>query len=114
MEPKTKKHKVEAKEPEEKLVSVEMTEEQKKKFADFMIAEEDKVEEAAPVTPEAKKQMRLVFQHRINNWVFGPGIAQVPESYVGLIIHGEQSKANAELKLHTSTQHASKLLQVLK
>ncbi len=96
------------------LVSVEMTEQESKEFADFKIAKED--EEAAvvaPVVPEKVFELMLTTKHNINGRSFGPGKTRIPESLLGLLMDQENKHKSAEIKLQFSEKKTVQLAAVM-
>ncbi len=97
----SKKKAEQHKEEETKLVAVEMTEEQKEKFVDFMAAEEEakEVVPAKPAAPTKFFQIDLSTGHNINGVPYGPGKTRVPEHLVGLLLDQENKHKQGEIRL---------------
>lgn len=96
-------------EDEAELVSVEMTPEQRDRIVRILADEKlEKVE----AKPEGVFSMHLIYRHRINGKVYGPGNkVEVPESLVGHLQVAEQRSKDAELSLNTSSNRVYEVLQ---
>lgn len=99
--------KVEAKaEAKEKLVSLEMTEQESQEFQEFKLKKE--AEEKAAKDREFENElyvMRLQFKHSFNGTIYGPGRAEVPQKYVGKITVTEQKKNRRDMMLFSQRKN---------
>lgn len=100
----------EPKAPKDSMVSVEMTEDQAKKFAKFVADEEDKVPEA-PKEPEKIFRLQCLYEHNLNGRKFGPGVADIPECYLAQVQVQEQRAREHELNLNQSKTRLFKIMQ---
>jgi hypothetical protein len=87
----------------DKVVSVEMTEDQKNKVVD-MFAKEKAVVEKKFV------KVDLLHSHKVNGHRYGPGVVQVPEELQGHLEVGDQKATVARLKENISTNTQLEIL----
>lgn len=94
---------------EETKVSVEMTEDQKKKVVEFLLKEEE--EKAAREKAEPKVEFNLRFAHFVNGIQYGPGKVRVTES-LGGTLYGQDIKAlEGEMKVGHFTDNMIQIIQ---
>lgn len=95
--------------PLQKLVSVEMTEEEMKKVTSFLAKEKEeslRKEEKEPVV-----EVNLRFGHAINGVKYGPGRVRVP-ALLGSTLYGNDLKAfEAELNVSQNNKHMIEIIQ---
>lgn len=87
--------KVDSVKKDEDLVTVEMTEKEKKEFAKFMADKEDKGEEKEP-EPMAYGELR--FAHFINGDPYGPGKFQAPRDVAMNLIAADEKYLRRKMK----------------
>lgn len=94
---------------EEKLVSVEMTSEQRDRIVKILADEKIKAKADEDM---GQFKMDLLFQHNINGKRFGPGRAVlVPEFLVGQLMYQENKAKEHELNLNQSQKRSFEIMQ---
>lgn len=94
---------------EETKVSVEMTEDQKKKVVEFLLKEEKAA--SAKDKTEPRVEFNLRFAHYVNGVQYGPGKVSVPES-LGSTLYGQDIKAlEGEMKVGHFTDNMIQIIQ---
>jgi hypothetical protein len=97
----------------EKLVSVEMTQEQLDAYTDHLAKAKEEKELLVTPAPEPKKffKIDLMYSHNINGRAYGPGRGvEVPDYHLGLIQQGENMSRQQEIRLHTTSNRMFKIL----
>lgn len=95
----------------EKLVSLEMTEEQKAEFVKFM-AQKSAEKPSEPKTDSRPATITLQHKHWINGQEFAPGTHTLPEWLANLLAVHDNRATLAELKINQTSERMIKLASV--
>lgn len=93
---------------EEKLVAIEMTEQQKKDFVAFQLKQEKQKEDEESNTGFV--EINLFTKHSFGRRTYGPGKSKIPAGLAGQIVYQDQRAMGREISLNTSNK---KLVQIL-
>jgi len=97
-----------------KRVTIEVSEEQKEAFAEFLAKQEilkaeKTAKELADKEPKTNFDVSLRFQHNINGKAYGPGRVRVPGVMLGKLMSQDQKAADRELSNMMGRERVYKL-----